>query len=184
MESNRTASLNWLRQEIDRFALDMYPVQNILQISFDPTIEQSPQIRDRVLREVREKLRFVKIGHVDLSFVSCPHSPLYYYTTSTYNDMIQARTLKQFFAQFNKERADRGELTYLFSRPLDYLANAQDFFERAENQAKEISELSRSCQDEDQQQMSTDKKVRARESDQQEIPQRRKIAQEDNSFQD
>jgi DNA repair exonuclease SbcCD ATPase subunit len=65
---------------------------------------------------------------MDMEFVSFPHSPLCYYTRSTYNHKVKAQKLRRFFAQVNDKNAGQGTITFFLSVPIDYLANSEAFW--------------------------------------------------------
>ncbi len=115
--------LKWLRDEIDRYQYDEYPVQNVLDVRLTPTFGTTAQESIQLYHELQQTLTNVNIRGVQLEFVSSP-SPTLYYTRTCYMDIVKAIALKRFFEEFNSKICKKGNVRYYFSRPLDYLANS------------------------------------------------------------
>ena len=128
-------SLLWIRREIQRFENTATPVSAILQVSISTTDEMKGDSARQKTTHQRLMGR-VKIALELLRAVGCPfpwfqrpspNIPVHFITCAAFSDLVKARVMKRFFIRFNRVNNHLGKVTFLMSRPLEYLhANADD----------------------------------------------------------
>ncbi len=133
-------SLLWIRKAIEESEGSNHPVTAILQISYSATDESkknktstTEDLNKNLLQRVKRALSRISAPPLTpcgppriftwINRAQSARPPVHFVTHDTYSDIFKAEVMKAFFRQFNAEHRSFGEITFLISKPLDYLGS-------------------------------------------------------------